>query len=160
MANRRDFIKGAAGAALLSKTVLGANDRINYAFIGLGARTALLDAAFFKQADGNLAVICDCNKAKIHAYQSGKLAGRKVESFIDYRRLMERKDIDAVAIITPDHLHAPMMIAALEVGKDVYVEKPCSNTVEGAVSMLKAYRSHKQIVQLGTQQRVDRNYSH
>jgi predicted dehydrogenase len=153
MANRRDFIKGAAGAALFSKTVLGANDRINYAIIGLGSRTALLDAAFFKQSDGNLAAICDCNKAKIDAYQSGKLAGKKVESFIDYRRVIEKKDVDAVVIVTPDHLHAPMMIAALEAGKDVYVEKPCSNTVQAAAVMLKAYRSHKQIVQHGTQQR-------
>ncbi len=151
MPNRRDFMKGAAGAALLSKTVLGASDRINYAIIGLGARTDLLDAAFLKQPDGNLAAICDCYQRKIDAFQT-KL-GRKVESFIDYRRVLDRKDIDAVAIITPDHLHAPIMNAALEVGKDVYVEKPVSNTVEAAVSMLKAYRSHKQMVQVGTQQR-------
>jgi predicted dehydrogenase len=150
--NRRDFIKGVAAAALFSKTVLGANDRINYAFIGLGGRTDLLGAAFFKQPDGNLAAVCDCNKAKIDAYQS-KLSDKKVESFIDYRRLLERKDIDAIVIVTPDHNHAPIMIAALEAGKDIYVEKPCSNTVEAAAAMLKAYRSHKQVVQLGTQQR-------
>jgi len=150
--NRRDFLKGVAAAALFSKTTLGANDRINYAFIGLGGRTDLLGAAFFKQPDGNLAAICDCNKAKIDAYQR-KLPDKKAESFVDYRRLLEKKDIDAVVIVTPDHLHAPIMIAALEAGKDVYVEKPCSNTVEAAAAMLKAYRSHKQVVQLGTQQR-------
>jgi predicted dehydrogenase len=151
MLNRRDFMKGAVVAPLLSKTVLGANDRINYAIIGLGARTDLLDAGFLKQSDGNLAAICDCYQKKIDAFQNKH--GRKFDSYIDYRRVLERKDIDAVAIITPDHLHAPIMNAALEVGKDVYVEKPVSNTVEAAVSMLKAYRSHKQMVQVGTQQR-------
>ncbi len=151
MPSRREFIRGTAAASLFSKTVLGANDRINYAFIGLGARTELLEAAFFKQQDGNLAAICDCWKAKIDFYQ--ERLKKKFESFIDYRRLMERKDIDAVVIATPDHLHEPIMAAALETGKDVYVEKPCAHSVDSAARMLKAYRSHKQIVQLGTQQR-------
>jgi predicted dehydrogenase len=153
MANRRDFMKGAAGAAIFSKTVLGANDRINFAFIGLGGRLALLDAAFLKQQDGNLAAICDVNKVRIETYQKNKLAGKEVASFADYRRILDRKDIDAVLVATPDHSHAPIMIAALEAGKDVYMEKPCSNTVEAAAAMVKAYRSHKQVVQLGTQQR-------
>jgi predicted dehydrogenase len=153
MANRRDFVKGAAAAAFFSRTVLGANDRINYAFIGLGGRTGLLDAAWMKQPDGNLVAVCDCNKAKIDAYQKLKLADKKVDTFGDYRRVLDRKDIDAVLVAVPDHNHAPIMIAALEAGKDVYMEKPCSNTVEAAVAMLKAYRAHKQVVQLGTQQR-------
>jgi predicted dehydrogenase len=152
MPNRREIMGGAA-AALFSKTVLGANDRINFAFIGLGGRTNLLDAAFRKQPDGNLAVICDVNRAKLETYQNNKLADIKVESYADYRRILDRKDIDALLIATPDHSHAPIMIAALEAGKDVYVEKLCSNTIGAAVSMLKAYRSHKQVVQLGTQQR-------
>ena len=152
MPDRRDFL-GAAAAALLSKTVPAANDRIQFAFIGLGSRTNLLDAAFRTQPDGNLAAICDVNRAKIEAYQKNKLADLKIDAYPDFRRVLDRKDIDAVLVSTPDHSHAPIMIAALEAGKDVYVEKPCSNTVEGALSMLKAYRAHKQVVQFGTQQR-------
>jgi hypothetical protein len=152
--NRRDFIKGVAAAALFSKTVLGANDRINYAFIGCGGRLDgdLLGSHFLKQPDGRLVAICDCNKTKMDAYQA-KLTDTKVDAFVDYRRLLEKKDIDMVVIVTPDHLHSPIMVAALEAGKDVYVEKPVCNSVAGAVAMLKAYRSHKQVVQVGTQQR-------
>ncbi len=151
MTNRRDFLTGAT--VLFSKSVLGANDRINYAFIGLGGRLDgdLLGSHFLKQPDGELVAICDCNRNKMEAYRSR--LGKNVQSYVDYRQLMERKDIDAVVIVTPDHIHAPVMIAALETGKDVYVEKPASNTVEAAVAMLKAYREHKQVVQLGTQQR-------
>ncbi len=159
--SRRSFLQAAGAAAVVSRSVLGANDRVRVGFIGLGSRTNLLDAGFLKQSDCDVAAICDANSAKIDAYQTRKQTdanvtargGLKVDSFTDYRRVLDRKDIDAVLIAVPDHLHAPIMIAALEAGKDVYVEKPCSNTVEAAVSMLKAYRSHKQVVQLGTQQR-------
>ncbi len=151
--SRRDFLQAAAGAAVFSKTVLGANDRVNVGAIGLGARFNLLDAAFMKQEDVTIAAICDVNRNKIDAYQSSKLKDQKVDAYTDYRRILDRKDIDAIVICSPDHQHAPIMIAALSAGKDVYVDKPASNTVEAGVAMLKAYRSHKQVVQLGTQQR-------
>jgi predicted dehydrogenase len=145
---------------MVSRSVLGANDRIQVGFVGLGARAGLLDAAWLKQEDCNVAAICDVNAARIDAYQTKKLTdqnvparGWKVDSFTDYRRMLDRKDIDAVLICAPDHQHAPIMMAAVEAGKDVYVDKPASNTIEAAVAMLKAYRSHKQVVQLGTQQR-------
>jgi len=150
--DRRSFLKSAAGAALLSKTVLGANDRINIGVVGTGARFGLLDAAFYKQEDANIVAICDVYRARLDAYQA-KYPDRKFEVFDDYRKLLERKDIDAIVICAPDHQHAPIMIAALQAGKDVYVDKPATNTVEAGVAMLKAYRSHKQVVQLGTQQR-------
>ncbi len=159
--SRRSFLQAAGAAAVISRSVLGANDRVRVGFIGLGARTGLLDAAWLKQEDCDVAAVCDVNSAKIDAYQTRKQTdanvtargGLKVDSFTDYRRILDRKDIDAVLIAVPDHWHAPIMIAAVEAGKDVYVEKPCSNTVPAAVAMLKAYRSHKQVVQLGTQQR-------
>jgi predicted dehydrogenase len=150
--NRRRFIKGAAGAALFSKTVTGANDRVNVGVVGVGARFYLLDAAYYKQEDVNVAAICDVNKNKLDAYQS-KLKEKKFQTFTDYRRMFELKDIDAVVICAPDHQHAPIMIGALQAGKDVYVDKPASNTVDAAVAMLKAYRASNRVVQLGTQQR-------
>ncbi len=150
--NRRAFMQGAAGAALFSKNVLGASDRINIGVIGVGARFGLLDAAFYKQEDATVAAICDVNQSRLDTYQT-KRKEQKFTTFADYRRLLDRKDIDAVVICAPDHQHAPIMIAAVEAGKDVYVDKPASNTIEAAVAMLKTYRSHKQVVQLGTQQR-------
>ncbi len=143
---------GAAGMALLSKSVLGANDRVNVGVIGVGGRFGLLDTAYYKQEDANVAAICDVNRTRLDAYQS-KYKEKKFDVFTDYRKLLERKDIDAVVICAPDHQHAPLMIAAVEAGKDVYLEKPATNTVEAGAAMLKCYRSHKQVVQLGTQQR-------
>jgi predicted dehydrogenase len=150
--NRRQFLQASTAAAVFSKTILGANDRINVGAIGLGSRFGLLDAAFDKQEDVSIAAICDVNQIKIDAYQA-KLKDKKAETYTDYRRLLENKSIDAVVITTPDHLHAPIMIAAIEAGKDIYVEKPATNTIEAGAAMLKAYRSHKQVIQLGTQQR-------
>ena len=77
----------------------------------------------------------------------------KVEAYEDYRRILERKDIDAVHIATPDHWHCQMLIDAMAAGKDVFVEKPLSNTVERAVEALGAYKGSNRVVQLGTQQR-------
>jgi predicted dehydrogenase len=151
-ANRRNFIQGAAGAALFSKTVLGANDRINVGVVGVGGRFGLLDAAYYKQADVAITAICDVHRNRLDAYQS-KQQDRKFQAFTDYRRMLERKDIDAVVVCAPDHQHAPIMIAAVQAGKDVYVDKPASNTVEAAVAMLQTYRAHDRVVQLGTQQR-------
>ena len=71
----------------------------------------------------------------------------------DYRRILDRKDVDAVLIGTPDHWHAQQTIDAISAGKDVYVEKPASNTVPRLNAMLDAYRKGKQVVQVGTQQR-------
>jgi predicted dehydrogenase len=77
----------------------------------------------------------------------------KLDTFGDYRKLLERKDVDAVLIATPDHWHSQMVIDAVAAGKDVYCEKPVSNTVERAQKMLDAVQRSKQIVQIGTQQR-------
>lgn len=147
--NRREFLTAAA----LSHTVLGANDRINLGIVGTGGRFGLLDAAFLAHADARIAALCDVNRNRLDAYQSKKLKDQPVASFTDYRRLLDRKDIDAIVICTPDHQHAPIMIAALQAGKDVYCEKPATNTIEAGVAMLKAYRAHNRVVQLGTQQR-------
>jgi len=76
-----------------------------------------------------------------------------VDPYEDYRRILERKDVDAVFIATPDHWHAPMTIEACAAGKDVYVEKPVSNEIEPAIMMMEAARRHKRVVQVGQQQR-------
>ena len=80
-------------------------------------------------------------------------SGVKVDAYEDYRRILDRKDIDAVLIATPDHWHCPMTIEACAAGKDVYVEKPLSNQIAPAWAAVEAARTHNRIVQMGTQQR-------
>ena len=77
----------------------------------------------------------------------------KLDVVGDYRRLLDRKDIDAVLIATPDHWHSQQMVDAISAGKDVYVEKPASNSVPRINAMLDAYKKGKQVVQVGTHQR-------
>ena len=77
----------------------------------------------------------------------------KLDMVTDYRRILDRKDVDAVLIGTPDHWHSQQTIDAISAGKDVYVEKPAANTVARLNAMLDAYRKGKQVVQVGTQQR-------
>jgi predicted dehydrogenase len=84
---------------------------------------------------------------------SGLQKDVKIEGYEDYRRILDRKDVDAVHIATPDHWHCQMLVDAMAAGKDVYLEKPLSNTVERAVEALGAYKSSKRVVQFGTQQR-------
>jgi predicted dehydrogenase len=79
--------------------------------------------------------------------------GAKIDAYEDYRRIIERKDIDAVLVATPDHWHCPMTVEACAAGKDVYVEKPLSNTIEAAWTAVEAARKHNRIVQMGVQQR-------
>jgi predicted dehydrogenase len=121
------------------------------AVIGTGGRMNLLIDAWLKAADCNVAALCDVDKARLTQF-AAKFAP-KADTVADYRRILERKDIDAVVIATPDHWHSPMLIAAVAAGKDVYVEKPVSNSIPAAVSMLQAAQKSKQVVQVGTQQR-------
>jgi predicted dehydrogenase len=79
--------------------------------------------------------------------------GGKVDGYGDYRRILERKDIDAVLVTTPDHWHSPITVDACSAGKDVYVEKPISNTIPVAQKMVQAARQYNRVVQMGVQQR-------
>jgi predicted dehydrogenase len=84
--------------------------------------------------------------------------GATTDAVDDYRRILDRKDIDAVHIATPDHWHCQILIDAIKAGKDVYVEKPLSNQVDRAVQALQAYRASDRVVQLGTQQRSGQHF--
>jgi len=110
----------------------------------------LIDA-FLKQPDLEITALCDVDLPKVTEF--GKKFNIKADIYQDYRRIMDRKDIDAVVVATPDHNHAPISIAAFETGKDVYLEKPVSNTVTAAVAILESALKYKRVVQVGTQQR-------
>ncbi|MGC2635921.1 MAG: Gfo/Idh/MocA family oxidoreductase, partial [Acidobacteriaceae bacterium] len=165
MITRREFGKGMAAAAAglaVSQTaksyaqIAGANERVRFATIGLNGRAYAHLSSIHANADTARMVACadvESNILAKFAAEAQKELGYSVESARDFRRLLERKDIDAVSIATPDHWHTPMAILALEAGKHVYVEKPCShNPAEGAL-LLEAVRKYGKQVQMGTQQR-------
>ncbi len=152
-ASRRSFLHAtAATAAFLPGSVLGANDRIQVAMIGTGTRGTAIGQMASKHASTKIVTVCEVDEARGGAFI--KSIGGEAELLGDWRRVIERKDIDAVMIATPDHWHSPITVAALDAGKHVYVEKPLSNTVQGANRMYDACLKHKdRVVQVGTMQR-------
>ena len=152
MESRRSFLKASAAGLAMSGSILGANDRVRMAVIGTGMRGTQVHGSFIKHKDVQFVVACDVAKDRLDTFLTAN-KDEKLETSGDYRKVFERKDIDAVLLTVPDHWHEPMLKAALEAGKDVYVEKPISNTVEGALKMLQEAQSHKQVIQVGLQQR-------
>jgi predicted dehydrogenase len=165
MINRRKFLETAIAAAAATQAqplfasetrgIQGANDRIRVGIIGCGNRGNQVATDWMKHKDTVFTAAAEVAKDRLDstAARLGQTQGNKVDTYEDYRRILERKDIDAVLIATPDHWHSPMVIEAVAAGKDVYCEKPVSNEVEPAVKMLEAVKKSDRIVQIGTQQR-------
>ena len=151
MENRREFLKVSAAAALVANQVRGANDRVQMGIIGLGTRGNQVYGSFIRNNDVTFVAACDVQKRRLDQFVAK--SGGKMRAYGDYRRLLENKDVEGVLITTPDHLHSPIMLAALDAGKDVYCEKPVSNAIEPALKMVAAVRKSKQVVQIGCQQR-------
>jgi predicted dehydrogenase len=162
MLSRRRFLQStAAAAAVIPRSVVnvhagvqGANDRIRLGVIGTGTRGTMVAGFFARHKDCALVAACDVDKTRLDQFAT-KLtpAGTKLDVYEDYRRILERKDVDAVLVATPDHWHGPMTVEACAAGKDVYVEKPVSNAIEPAWKMVEAARKHNRVVQVGLQQR-------
>ncbi|MCG3198299.1 MAG: Gfo/Idh/MocA family oxidoreductase [Candidatus Omnitrophica bacterium] len=154
---RRSFVKGGALAAaslataMSSKRVHGASERIRVGFIGVGGRAGSLLRGFQANEDVQLVALCDVYKKTLDKRVSE--AGGAVDAHEDFRRLLDRKDIDAVVIVTPDHWHALQTILACQAGKDVYVEKPLTRTIREGRMMVEVTRKHNRVVQTGTQHR-------
>lgn len=148
----------ATGAALttplFSGSVKGANDRIRVAFIGMGIMgTGNLEHSM-KQPNAEVAAVCDVYEPHLKkAAAVARQAGFKPREFKDFREVLADQSVDAVCISTPDHWHAYMTVEACKAGKDVYVEKPVSVTVDEGRKMVEAARKYKRIVQVGTMQR-------
>jgi predicted dehydrogenase len=145
--DRRSFW---GAAALGGVRILGANDRINCAMIGMGGRGTYLTGQF-RAHGAEITAVCDVYETRLEAGAKAASAGAKL--FVDYRLMLEDKSIDAVIIATPDHQHAQMLIDAVDAGKDVYVEKPLAHTVEDGFRMIGAVRRTKRVAQIGTQRR-------
>ncbi|HUQ71504.1 MAG TPA: Gfo/Idh/MocA family oxidoreductase [Planctomycetaceae bacterium] len=157
--SRRSFL--AAGATALAAPYIiparafGANERIVTAHIGVGGQGTSNLNNFLKQGTVP-AALCDVDKDRLaKAVKLVTEKGHTCDGVGDYRRLLDRKDIDAVVVTTPDHWHALTTIHACQAGKDVYCEKPLSLTVVEGRRMVEAARDNKRIVQTGSQQRSD-----
>jgi predicted dehydrogenase len=162
---RREFLDtlavGTAGLAIASSAksygqILGSNDRLNCAVIGLNGRAyAHLSALKANKDSARISHVCDVdsNILKKFAGAVEHDLGYAPAVDKDFRNILQLKEVDAITIATPDHWHAPMAIAGLQAGKHVYVEKPCShNPAEGAL-LVEAQRKYGKQVQMGTQQR-------
>jgi len=168
MSTRRDFVKTsakiAAGVSIVSaipgaaSCANKANSKLVVGAIGINGMGYSDLRAILAQPDVECAAICDVDQNVI-AKRLPQIAelqeGKEPEVYSDYRKLLERKDIDAVIIGTPDHWHALIMIEACQAGKHVYVEKPMANSIYEAFQMEKAARKYKRVVQLGQWQRSD-----
>src|SRR5208337_4725034 len=165
MVTRREFIDtlavGAAGLAIQSTAksygqILGSNDRLNFAVIGLHSRGyEHLDGLKKNKDTARVSHVCDVDGdvLKTFADKAKQELGYAPIADKDFRNILQSKDVDAITIATPDHWHAPMAIAGVQAGKHVYVEKPCShNPAEGAL-LVQAQQKYGKLVQMGTQRR-------
>ena len=151
MITRRTFLVGSGLTALAATRVFGANDTIRLGILGCGDRAKqLLDAADKTGLAYQIVAVSDVYTPHSDAIKvrSNGLAS----THVDYREVLER-DVDAVIIATPDHWHVPMAVDALKAGKDVYLEKPATHTIEEGATLIRAVRSSKRILQCGMQQR-------
>jgi predicted dehydrogenase len=156
--SRREFLRntGLMTAALASRpawsNIIGANDRINVAVIGLGARGSehlnLLLEHRANKPDIEIVALCDVYQKRLNM-ASRKAPGAK--TYVHHQEILQRTDIDAIFTATPDHWHAPITLAAMESGKDVYVEKPMTHTVEQGKVVAHRARELKRVVQVGVQ---------
>ncbi|MCS6949793.1 MAG: Gfo/Idh/MocA family oxidoreductase [Armatimonadota bacterium] len=136
---------------------VGANEKVVLGFIGTGSRGQHLMRVAMANPDVEIAAVCDVMEQRLA--QAVKMTGDRATAYRDFRRLLERKDLDAVFIITPDHWHCIMTILACEAGKDVYVEKPLGHNIAEGRAAVNAAKRFGRIVQHGTQQLSGRHYA-
>ncbi|HWS01754.1 MAG TPA: Gfo/Idh/MocA family oxidoreductase [Prolixibacteraceae bacterium] len=185
--SRRDFIAKSTlavsgiGAGLnslgspgLNRTI-GPNDKIRMGFIGIGNRGSQLLELFMQNKDVEIAALCDIyepyllrDRSKVDPRYLAVMAGQvpkmgekfasKPTLYNDYRKLLEDKSIDAVCIATPDHWHAIQMIDAVKAGKDVYVEKPLTQTIKEGRTMVNVWKASDRVVAVGLNRRGNEVY--
>jgi len=151
--NRRTFILGTAGAAALaSRARAQSTDKLRIAMIGVGGQGAY---SWQNLVSEDVRVLCDVDTSRC-----AKAVERfpNAEVVQDFRRVIDRKDIDAVAVATPDHWHAIPSIWAMESGKHVYCEKPLAHSVHEVRAMINAAKTHNRVTQMGTQIHAGSNY--
>jgi len=157
--SRRSFLASTVAASVTAASalrVLGANDRIRLGIIGTGSRGTYLMKRANEIGGIEWVAVCDC--WDVRRDQGAEAAGAAVAKEADYRKLLDRKDIDGVFVATTDHWHSRMTADACRSGKDVYVEKPMTSLPMQGHDVVKAVRETNRIVQVGVQQRSMANF--
>jgi predicted dehydrogenase len=178
LSSRREFLKTAALAGtalgfptLVPSTVFGQNapsNRIGMGLIGLGLMMGGHQGQMLGRDDVQVLAVCDVHRdrrenarravERAYANKQGVSGYKGCEAYLEFERIMERKDIDAVVVVTPDHWHAPISNMAMRSGKDVYVQKPMTLTIREGRSMSDVSRQYGAILQVGSQQRSERAF--
>jgi len=152
---RRTFLTAASGLVvgtrLAASSAQGANDRVRIGVIGTGGRARGLMSLLKKLPGNEMVAVCDVYEPRL--LQAVEIAGTTAVKVVDYRKILDDREIDAVVIGTPDHWHKTITLEAVAAGKDVYVEKPVSHSIAEGAEMVRVIEASKQIVQTGTQQR-------
>ena len=168
---------GSAAPMVVPASVFGAaapSNRITVACIGTGNQGFGILGKFLKQPGSQVVAVCDVNRGSFGYKNDKQFCGRQparklvndhyaaaapsgqykgCNAYSDFREVLARKDIDAVAVVTPDHWHSLMTVMACQAGKDIYCEKPLSLTVADGREMVQAVRKHKRILQTGSHER-------
>ena len=157
--SRRTFVKktmgvGAALTAASYSRVLGANNDIRAAVVGFHGRGESHIKAFDRANGCRIVALCDTDEKVLKdGLKEVKNDGAGVKTYVDYRKMMDNKDIDVVGIATPEHQHVPVGAWAMVKGKDIYIEKPMTHTMAEGAYMVKLANKYKRMVQHGTQKR-------
>lgn len=167
--SRRDFIKKTASASALLASgavlphitaksyerIIGANERIQVSVMGLNGRGTSLAQNFAIQHNCDVIHLCDVDRRAIDKCMTALKDKQAIQakSYIDFRKSLESKDLDALVIAAPDHWHAPASLMAMQAGKHVYVEKPCSHNPKEGEILVKAAKHYNKVVQMGNQRR-------
>jgi predicted dehydrogenase len=155
MANvtRRTFVKhSVAGFAMAAPAVLGANNTIRLALIGCSGQGVYDLRDCLKAPDTKAVALCDVDQTQLS--KAKQRIGGEVNTTGDFRRILDRQDVDAVIIATPDHWHAIPALQALQAGKDLYLEKPIGHTVREGQLLVRAVAESNRIASVGLQQRT------
>ena len=164
--SRRSFVKTSAGLAIASVPgilpALGANNKAQIGWIGVGSRGYYLMDRLYTQSKDMVQVVAVCDtytgnlaRAKDRVQTMG---GNTPKTYEDFQQLLADPNVDSVVISTPEHLHYPMFMAAIKAGKNIYVEKPLAHTIEQGEEMVAAAKKAGVVVQVGTQNRSNSLY--
>jgi predicted dehydrogenase len=153
---RRTF-SVAAATALSAARVAGANDTIQIGLIGAGGRGRSVCQRAAELPKTRITAVCDVNPSQIDKAKT--TFAQQAASVAEFGALLARGDVDAVIIGSPDHWHVPMVIASVQAGKDVYVEKPLTHNIPEGADVIRAVEQSKRVVQVGYQQRSTPHYS-
>ena len=164
--NRRDMIRITAASGLvlpylrpgrtMADDTKTPNSRPRVGSIGLGGMGSGDSSAAARY--GDIVAVCDVDKDRAEKAKASERIGKgKADTYTDYRKLLERKDIDIVTISTPDHWHSKILIEALKAGKDAYCQKPLTLTIDEGKQIVKVLKETGRVVQVGTQQRSENN---